>query len=405
MSAFRRWRVLLVLKPFDVFPPRAAPELQEARSSFSAAAPSRCNNLKILRYLDDRCKVHKETIKFCQDVLQRRSLEWQPMLRNNLSEPIHDVDMVVTVGGDGTLLQASHFIDNRIPVLGVNSDPTQSKEVESFINEFDATRSTGYLCSARRENFEQVLDEILEGHKVPSEISRISVTLNDRTLPTFALNDILVAHPCPATVSRFSFSIKCQNQDPSSLLNCRSSGLRVSTAAGSTAAMLSAGGFSMPITSKDLQYMVREPISPKDMDTMHGLVKCNQSMHAMWYCKEGAIYVDGSHVIFQVQHGDTIEISSKAPTLKGKKCLHPQPRDGAPYPDPQPSRIPRERRPFESAELARARATLPTRRTHESTISTISLRLLNLLPRSRGRHHTSPSPMRGGLGRRRQHPP
>lgn len=51
------------------------------------------------------------------------------MLRNDLSQPIRGVDIVVTVGGDGTLLRASHFMDGEIPVLGVNSDPTQSKEV------------------------------------------------------------------------------------------------------------------------------------------------------------------------------------------------------------------------------------------------------------------------------------
>uniref|UniRef100_A0A1D1Y3L6 Putative NADH kinase n=1 Tax=Anthurium amnicola TaxID=1678845 RepID=A0A1D1Y3L6_9ARAE len=127
MSVLRRWRVLLVLKPFDVYPPRPVPTLEEPFSS--SAAPQRVPNPKILRYLDDRCKVHKETISFCQDVLQQKSLEWQSMLRNNLSQPIRDVDIVVTVGGDGTLLQASHFMDGTIPVIGVNSDPTQSEEV------------------------------------------------------------------------------------------------------------------------------------------------------------------------------------------------------------------------------------------------------------------------------------
>lgn len=54
------------------------------------------------------------------------------MFRNNLSEPIHGVDVVVTVGGDGTLLRASHFMDDTIPVFGVNSDPTQLEEVSLF---------------------------------------------------------------------------------------------------------------------------------------------------------------------------------------------------------------------------------------------------------------------------------
>lgn len=73
--------------------------------------------------------MHKETINFCKNVLQRKSVDWEPLLRNDLSQPIGCVDLVITVGGDGTLLQASHFLDESVPVLGVNSDPTQADEV------------------------------------------------------------------------------------------------------------------------------------------------------------------------------------------------------------------------------------------------------------------------------------
>ncbi|KAJ0964845.1 hypothetical protein J5N97_025983 [Dioscorea zingiberensis] len=303
-----RRRVLLLLKPFDVYPPRPKP---------SGLLPLAANS-KILSYLDDRCKVHKDAINFCQSVLRRKALDWEPLMRNDLSQPIRHVDLVVTVGGDGTLLKASHFLDETIPVLGVNSDPTQIEEVERFNDEFNATRSTGYLCASTVGNFEQVLDEILEGCKEPSKLSRISISLNGSKLSTFALNDILAAHPCPATVSRFSFRIKIDEQKTSSLVNCRSSGLRVSTAAGSTAAMLSAGGFPMPIMSHDLQYMVREPILPRlvDVPLLHGLVKPNQSIEVTWYSKEGTIYIDGSHEFCSMRHGDTIRISTEAPMLK-----------------------------------------------------------------------------------------
>ncbi|KAG6755162.1 hypothetical protein POTOM_040978 [Populus tomentosa] len=64
-----------------------------------------------------------------QDILRKKSnIDWEPILRTNLSQPIRNFDLVVTVGGDGTLLQASHFLDDSIPVRGVNSDPTQVKE-------------------------------------------------------------------------------------------------------------------------------------------------------------------------------------------------------------------------------------------------------------------------------------
>lgn len=295
-----------MLKPFDVYPNRH-PELY---SRFS-------HHPQILGYLENRRKVHKDAITICQDILHRKSVEWEPIFRNNLSQPIRDVDLVVTIGGDGTLLQASHLMDDSVPVLGVNSDPTQIEEVEEFSEEFDATRSTGYLCAATVKNFEQLLDEILEGQTAPSAVSRMLLCVNSKQLPTYALNDVLMAHPCPAAVSRFSFRIKRNGQSCTPLLNSRSSGLRVSTAAGSTAAMLSGGGVVMPILSPDLQYMVREPISrPANSSLMHGFVKSNQYMETSWFCQEGIAYIDGSHVFYSIQHGDTIEISSKAPVLR-----------------------------------------------------------------------------------------
>lgn len=85
--------------------------------------------MQILGHLDNRRKVHEDAVNFCQDIMQRKALDWEPILRNNLIQPIRNVDLVVTIGGDGTLLHASHFMDDSVPVLGVNSDPTQVEEV------------------------------------------------------------------------------------------------------------------------------------------------------------------------------------------------------------------------------------------------------------------------------------
>ncbi|CAN1302789.1 NADH kinase [Linum perenne] len=302
-----RTRLLLLLKPFDMYP------VAQLKSH------SLVTNSKILQFLDNRRKVHKEAVHFCESILQKKAVDWEPIVRANLCRPIQNFDFVITVGGDGTLLQASHFMDDSIPVLGVNSDPTQVEEVEEFTDDFDATRSTGYLCAATIENFEQVLDDILESRKLPSELSRMSLRVNSQPLSTFALNDVLVAHPCPATVSRFSFSRISRDSMPRSpLVHCRSSGVRVSTAAGSTAAMLSAGGFSMPISSQDLQYMVREPISPAASVTnvMHGVINRDEVMETTWFSEEGFLYVDGSSVVRSIQYGDRIKMSSRGPILK-----------------------------------------------------------------------------------------
>ncbi|KAL5062242.1 hypothetical protein RYX36_023979 [Vicia faba] len=206
----------------------------------------------VLHFLNNRKKVHGESVNFCQEILQKKSVEWKVVLGNNLTDPINDVDLVVAIGGDGTLLLASHLMDDKIPVLGVNSDPTRLDEVEKFSGEFDAARSMGHLCAATVENFEQVLDGILENRIAPSKLTRINISVNALDFPTYALNDILVANLCPASISRFSFRIAKENQPFLPLVNVRSSSLMVSTSIGSTAAMHSAGRFRIPILSRFL---------------------------------------------------------------------------------------------------------------------------------------------------------
>ncbi|KAL8510047.1 hypothetical protein ACS0TY_017032 [Phlomoides rotata] len=303
-----RKRLLLLLKPMDAYP---TPHELKLSSS------NRCKMSQVLQFVYDRMVVHKRAIRFCQNILGKKSIDSQVVCRSDVSQPIRDVDLVITIGGDGTLLHASHFMDDSIPVLGVNSDPTRPQEVEEYSHQFDATRSTGYLCAATTNNFEQILDGILENLYEPSELARIAVRLNSKPILTSALNDVLLAHPCPSIVSRFSFRITQNASSGSSLLHSRSSGFRVSTAAGSTAAMLSAGGSVMPILSKDLQYMVREPISlgPTPYLT-HGFLKPNETMNVTWYCSEGLMYIDGSHVVHSIRHRDTIQLSSRVPTLK-----------------------------------------------------------------------------------------
>lgn len=270
--------------------------------------------------LQDRHMVHEATAEKCKDVLDNKGLSWKLLFRDELQEPIKNVDLVVTVGGDGTLLQASQFLDSSIPVLGVNSDPTQMNEVEEKLEEFDATRSVGYLCAATKDTFEQVLQEILEEKRCPLRLHRISVRHNGNLLKTYALNDILLAHPNPAAVTRCTFRIckKRALQTVSPLVHSRSSGLRICTGVGSTAAMLSAGGYVMTPLSTDLQYMVREPITPHPLHQsfMHRSIKADEMLYVKFSGRQGNAYFDGSHIHYRVGFGDVIEFSTEAPHLQ-----------------------------------------------------------------------------------------
>ncbi|MCO5610256.1 hypothetical protein L7F22_064492 [Adiantum nelumboides] len=245
---------------------------------------------------------------------------WRQLHRDELQDSIRGVDLVVTVGGDGTLLQASHFLDSSIPVLGVNSDPTQMKEVEEKLEDYDATCSAGYLCAATKDNFEQVLQEIQAEKRIPLRVHRISTRVNGSTLKSYALNDILLAHPDPAAVTRCSLRI-CKANDSgftSPVIHARSSGLRICTGIGSTAAMQSAGGYVMSPPSTDLQYMVREPISPSVsiQHFMNNFIRVDEVLRVKFSGRQGVLYIDGCHLQYKVGFDDVIEFSAQAPQLQ-----------------------------------------------------------------------------------------
>src|SRR3989338_5948829 len=83
-------------------------------------------------------------------VLDHKGIPYDRTYRAELSE-ITDRDLVISVGGDGTLLEVSHYIRNSTLILGVNSDP-----------EILGGQSRGINCGANIQNFEQVLESLMQ---------------------------------------------------------------------------------------------------------------------------------------------------------------------------------------------------------------------------------------------------
>ena len=90
-------------------------------------------------------QTQKNTIQTVKNTLIASGVEIEMVYRSGISEPIiNSVDLVITVGGDGTFLETSHYITDNTPILGVNSDPV---------------RSVGFFCSCTGDNFEGLFDE------------------------------------------------------------------------------------------------------------------------------------------------------------------------------------------------------------------------------------------------------
>lgn len=183
-------------------------------------------------------------------------------------------DLAISIGGDGTLLAASHYICASVPFLGVNSAPN---------------RSVGFFCKATPKTFIKTFNQILEDRIKPKPIPRLRVFINKRLLPIEPLNEVLLAGDSAADTSRYI--IKWGKKQESQ----KSSGIWIATGAGSTGAILSAGGNKQSITSRNLQFIVREPFQFPQLDyqILKGTIRPRQSLRVIPYSSHTRLYIDG----------------------------------------------------------------------------------------------------------------
>lgn len=204
--------------------------------------------------------------------------------------------IVITVGGDGTFLQAARQAGSKHLLLGVNSDPEWS---------------VGQFCRANAKNFHHFLKRILSGQCQIKRLYKLALKLtatDQHRLDIECLNDILVCHANPAGMSRYAITINKHTEEH------RSSGLWISSAAGSTGAMLSAGGKILPLESRNIQYRPRELYHTRHekYSLTGGVIASPASILIRSHMPHGKIFVDGSHVKFPFIYNNTALICSSS---------------------------------------------------------------------------------------------
>lgn len=201
------------------------------------------------------------------------------------------MDLVVTLGGDGTLLWASHLVGPDTPLLAINTAPRAS---------------VGYFCAGKDDEIADVLADALARKLRETSLTRMQVSIDERTVSTRVLNDALFCHECPASTSRYALRVGRVREDQ------KSSGLWIGPAAGSTAAQHSAGGKILPVRSKLLQYVVREPYEPNGARyrLRTGLIKSGASVTLQSSMRAGRLYLDGPHDTYAVDMASSIEFRS-----------------------------------------------------------------------------------------------
>ncbi len=211
------------------------------------------------------------------------------------------VDLVITIGGDGTLLAASHQIGDGVPLLGINSAPDHS---------------IGFFCGGKQGNVLSTLRRAVDGRLPRSELTRMRVDLNGKILHARILNEALFCHTSPAATSRYILRVTRGNgkfvEDDQ-----RSSGIWIGPAAGSTAAQRSAGGKVLPLGSRRIQYVVREPYHPigKRSRFSVGLLDEEGKLTLRSKIRDGRVFIDGHRIVHNVTIGDVLVMRRSAERL------------------------------------------------------------------------------------------
>jgi NAD+ kinase len=134
---------------------------------------------------------------------------------------LDEADLLVTVGGDGTLLRAARLAHPRkLPILGVNTGRL------GFLTEVESNAS-GFAALARVFDGDVQIDERVALHAIVAGSDEVH----------FALNEVVVRRVAQARLAPFGLSL-----DGEVIAHLPSDGVIVATPTGSTAYFLSTGG-------------------------------------------------------------------------------------------------------------------------------------------------------------------
>lgn len=198
-------------------------------------------------------------------------------------------DMVIVLGGDGTLIHAAGLIEGRsVPILGVNMG------------------TLGFLTEIPQAEVYRAIEHVLAGEARISERMRLRVHVyrrgdsQKRVVDAEVLNDAVIAK---GTLSRMAeFEATCSGEYVSSY---RADGIIVATPTGSTAYSLAANG---PILYPSMRGVILAPICPHTLTQRPIVLPDDRTLNVM-LVSESEVYLtlDGQSA-GQLERGDRVEI-------------------------------------------------------------------------------------------------
>lgn len=217
-----------------------------------------------------------------------------PQQGRSLEELRQWSDLVISLGGDGTLLGAVRLcVPAGVPILGINLG------------------HLGFLTAAEPEHVEQMFLDLVAGHCSLEErnLAQATIYRQGEVLGEFlALNDVVITKNAFARIQ-----VACYVGDEY-LATYRGDGVIVATATGSTAYSLSAGG---PIVSPALDCLIITPICAHALGVRSLVISGRETFHAFVAAHKGDIMitVDGQRAQ-PLEQGDKVRVMLADQTVK-----------------------------------------------------------------------------------------
>lgn len=240
-------------------------------------------------YSDSKSKEHKKTINDIKKILKKLKIKVKYEKKENKNKKLpKKIDLVISVGGDGTFIDASHLIMDDTLILGVNSDPFHSE---------------GAHTSATRKDFEEKIRKIIEGDFTVEKWTRLEVFINSGKKKELALNEVYIGASNIYNTSRYFLFAHGKWEEQ------KSSGVLISTGCGSTAWYSSAGGRPFSKTAKEARFIVREPYCGHLVcgRTISGIIKEKEEITIKSNMRDGMVAID-SFKVYPLPKGKTVTI-------------------------------------------------------------------------------------------------
>lgn len=230
---------------------------------------------------------------FAADCYKNEFAEKSFVKFGSIEEITEKCDIIIAIGGDGTILKASAYASSlNKPLMGINTGRLgfmASMEVDE-LDMLSRLKTRDYTVETR-----MMLDvSVLRDNKIISEYT--------------ALNDVVISRPYSKIADYKVFT------DGIAVSSMHSDGMVFSTPTGSTAYALSAGG---PILEPSTECIQLTPICPHSLFSRTMVFSSERTLEVRHYSEDDLVYfsVDGKKN-FQLLKSDTLVIKKSLKKLR-----------------------------------------------------------------------------------------